>query len=43
MNSMLLEERVDLAVRRALDLPVVPYIVDTDVRINIELAQFERE
>jgi hypothetical protein len=40
---MLLEERIDLAVRRALELPVVPNIVDTDVRVDVGLAQLERK
>ncbi len=40
---MLLEERVDLAVRRPFDLSVVPDVADADVRVDVELAQRERE
>lgn len=40
---MLLEEHVDLAVRRPLDLPIVPDVAAADVRVDVELAQLERE
>jgi hypothetical protein len=40
---MVFEERIDLAQRRACDVSVVPGVADADVRVDIELAQLERE